>query len=148
MSRTKISSRLAAVLLALSTVVAPLPAAADGTRDEADLQFRLGKEEFRKGNYDSALAHFFASNRLAPNRNVLFNIASTYEAIQRYADAHRYYVDAQTGETDEKKRADVTAALKDLASKVAVLDVVTDPPGATLYMNRKDLGSVGKAPRP
>jgi outer membrane receptor for ferrienterochelin and colicins len=148
MSHEKHRSRFAAVLLALAAVVAPLPAAADGTADEADLQFRLGKEEFKKGSYESALAHFFASNRLAPNRNVLFNIASTYEALQRYADAHRYYIDAQAGETDEKKRADVTAALNDLASKVAVLDIVTDPPGATLYINRKDLGSVGKAPRP
>lgn len=148
MSRKKDRSRFAAVLFAISAALAPLPALADGTADEADLQFRLGKEEFKKGSYDSALAHFFASNRLAPNRNVLFNIASTYEALQRYADAHRYYIDAQAGETDEKKRADVTAALNDLAPKVAVLDVVTDPPGATLYINRKDLGSVGKAPRP
>ena len=121
---------------------------ADGTADEADLQFRLGKEEFKKGNHEAALAHFFASNRLAPNRNVLFNIASTYEAAQRYADAHRYYVDALTGETDERKKADATNALKDLSAKVAVLDVVTDPPGATIYINRKDLGSVGKTPRP
>ncbi|MEZ5323435.1 MAG: PEGA domain-containing protein, partial [Microthrixaceae bacterium] len=46
------------------------------------------------------------------------------------------------------KKADVTAALKDLSPKVAVLEVVTDPPGATLYIGRKDLGSVGRAPRP
>ncbi len=148
MSRRESRSRVAAVLLAISAIAAPLPAVADGTADEADLQFRLGKEEFKKGSYDTALAHFFASNRLAPNRNVLFNIASTYEALSRYADAHRYYIDAQAGEVDEKKRADAAAALNDLAPKVAVLDVVTDPPGATLYINRKDLGSVGKAPRP
>ena len=98
MNRRRSRSRLAAVLLAISAIAAPLPAMADGTADEADLQFRLGKEEFKKGSYDSALAHFFASNRLAPNRNVLFNIASTYEALSRYADAHRYYVDAQAGE--------------------------------------------------
>lgn len=136
------------IAAALSALVTAQSSRADGTADEAELQFRLGKEEFKKGSYESALAHFFASNRLAPNRNVLFNIASTYEALSRYADAHRYYIDAQAGETDEKKRADVTAALADLASKVAVLDVVTDPPGATIYIQRKDLGSVGKAPRP
>lgn len=147
-ARSHLRGRFGALLLSLCAALAPLPAAADGTADEADLQFRLGKEEFKKGSYEAALAHFFASNRLAPNRNVLFNIASTYEALQRYADAHRYYVDAQAGETDEKKRADATAALNDLAPKVAVLDVVTDPPGATLYIDRKDLGSVGRAPRP
>ncbi|MEZ4295934.1 MAG: PEGA domain-containing protein [Polyangiaceae bacterium] len=142
--------RRVALVLAILTASAHFgaPALADGTADEADLQFRLGKEEFKKANYDAALAHFFASNRLAPNRNVLFNIASTYEGLQRYADAHRYYVDALQGETDERKKADVTAALKDLSPKVAVLEVVTDPPGATLYIGRKDLGSVGRAPRP
>ncbi|MBK8256110.1 MAG: TonB-dependent receptor [Polyangiaceae bacterium] len=144
----KHAGRRVAFLLAFALGLAAPAAHADGTADEADLQFRLGKEEFKKGNYDAALAHFFASNRLAPNRNVLFNIASTYEGLQRYADAHRYYVDASTGETDERKKTDASNALRDLAPKVAVLEVVTDPPGATLYIGRKDLGSVGRAPRP
>ena len=144
----KKTARRVWVSVLASILAAAAPAAADGTADEADLQFRLGKEEFKKGNHEAALAHFFASNRLAPNRNVLFNIASTYEAAQRYADAHRYYVDTLAGETDERKRADATQALKDLAPKVAVLDVVSDPPGATIYINRKDLGSLGKTPRP
>src|SRR5205823_13064703 len=40
------------------------------------------------------------------------------------------------------------AALARVTPKVAVLEVVTDPPGATLYLDRKSLGSVGLAPRP
>jgi len=148
MKLTKLQRCWAALLITTFTSGLSLIASADGTADEADLQFRLGKEDFKKGNFDSALAHFFASNRLAPNRNVLFNIANTYESLQRYADAHRYYVDALTGETNEKKRTDATSALTFLAPHVAVLDVATDPPGATLYIDRKDLGSVGKAPRP
>jgi outer membrane receptor protein involved in Fe transport len=138
----------AGALFCLGMAVASAPALADGTADEAELQFRLGKEEYKKGNYEQALAHFFHSNRLVPNRNVLFNIAGAEEALKSYADAHRYYVDALASETDAAKRAEVEAGIARVAPHVAVLDVKTDPPGATLYLERRDLGSVGVSPRP
>jgi len=120
---------------------------ADGTADEADLQFRLGAAEFQRGSYEAALEHFFVSNRLAPNRNVLFNIGSAFEHMKSYADAHRYYTDALDGETDPQAVKADEAALARITPRVAVLDVATDPPGATLYLDRKSLGSVGSAPR-
>src|SRR5690348_10946791 len=76
------------------------PALADGTADEADLHFRMGSADYRRGEFESALAHFLHSNRIAPNRNVVFNIATAFEQLKRYADAHRYYVEALDGETD------------------------------------------------
>ena len=121
---------------------------ADGTADEADLQFRLGTAEFQRGNYEAALEHFFVSNRVAPNRNVLYNIGSAFERLHRYADAHRYYADAIDGETEPAALKADRAALARVTPKVAVLDVRTGPPGATLYVDRKSLGSVGRAPRP
>ncbi len=92
-----------ALLIAAAGFVLTLlrPAFADGTADEAELHFRLGKEEYRKGQFEAALTHFFLSNRLVSNKNVLFNIAGAYEALSRYADAHRYYVDALEGESVE-----------------------------------------------
>ncbi|MCA1829460.1 MAG: PEGA domain-containing protein, partial [Myxococcales bacterium] len=121
---------------------------ADGTADEADLQFRLGTMDFQRGNYEAALEHFFVSNRVAPNRNVLYNIGSAFEHLKRYADAHRYYIDALEGETDPAALNADRAALARVTPKVAVLEVKTDPPGATIYLDRKSLGSVGRAPRP
>ena len=123
-------------------------ARADGTADEADLHFRMGRADFRRGDYEGALAHFLQSNRLAPNRNVVFNIGSAYEQQKRWADAHRYYVEALAGERDARAIDAVRASLARVAPNVALLDVVTDPPGATIYINRKDLGSQGKSPRP
>ena len=38
-------------------------------------------------------------------------------------------------------------ALRKIKSDVAGLDIQSEPPGATLYINRKDLGSHGEAPR-
>ena len=57
---------------------------------------------------DTALEHFLASNRLVPNRNVVYNIARAYEQLSRYADAHRAYTQALDGETCKK----VVAAIK------------------------------------
>jgi outer membrane receptor for ferrienterochelin and colicins len=121
---------------------------ADGLADEADLHFRLGSEAYAKADYSAALEHFLASNRLVPNRNVVYNVARCFERIGRFPDAHRYYVDALEGETDPKIVEEVRAALARLAPSVAVLRVETTPPGATIYLNRRDLGSRGRTPRP
>ena len=122
------------------------PARADDVADEADLQFQLGAERYQAADYRGALQHFLASNRLVANRNVLFNIARSYEQLHHYADAFRYYVRALEGEQDAATRRRIEDALKRVAPNVAVLRVETDPPGAKIYLDRKDLGERGNAP--
>jgi outer membrane receptor protein involved in Fe transport len=140
----------AAIAIAVALAASTLPRAgvADGLADEADLHFRLGSAAYAKGDYDGALEHFLASNRLVPNRNVVYNVARSFERLSRFPDAYRYYVDALEGEQDPKVVAEVNAALARLAPSVAVLRVTTTPPGATIYLNRRDLGSRGRTPRP
>src|SRR5580700_4441694 len=99
---------------------------ADDVADEADLQFRLAAERYQAGDYRGALEHFLASNRLAPNRNVLFNIARCFEALHEYPDAYRYYVRASQGETESAARARIDDAMKRMAPNVAILKVVTE----------------------
>jgi outer membrane receptor for ferrienterochelin and colicin len=123
------------------------PARADDLADEADLQFTLGAEAYQKSDFRSALEHFLASNRLVPNRNVLYNIARTYEQLKQFPEAYRYYTQALDGEKDVAARAKIEAALAQLGKSVAVLRVESVPPGATLYVDRKDLGARGEAPR-
>jgi outer membrane receptor protein involved in Fe transport len=132
-----------AIVIALTCALSST-ALADGVADEADLHFSIGAEAYTKGDFTKALEHFLASNRLVPNRNVMFNIARAYEQLGRFPDAYRYYVDASRG--DDKLKAEVTAALARVAPKVAVITVETNPPGATVYLDRKDLGSVGTSP--
>jgi outer membrane receptor for ferrienterochelin and colicins len=124
------------------------PVFADGLADEAELHFQLGTNEYQKGEYTSALEHYMLSNRLVPNRRVVFNIARTFEQLKRFPDAHRYYVDALDGETNQTAIDASRTALERLTPNVALLEVVTDPPGATIYIDRKDLGSRGRSPRP
>jgi biotin carboxyl carrier protein len=106
---------------ALALVLAASSARANDTADEADLQFELGNTAYRDRNFLAALEHFLASNRLVPNRNVVYNVARAYEQLSRYADAHRYYTQALEGETDASARDGIRQALARIAPSVAGL---------------------------
>ena len=139
-----------ALLLCLVSIVQAEPAVADPVADlaeEADLHFRLGVDAYRRGDWSGALEHLLLSNRLAPNRNVVFNIARAYEQMGRYSEAFRHYVDYLALETDLERRASAEQALARIRPRVAVLRVESDPPGATIYVDRKELGPRGSTPR-
>lgn len=140
--------RAAPALCALLLLSSPSPARADGVADESELHFQLGATRYQQGDHLGALEHFLLSNRLVPNRRVVYNIAHTYEQLQRWAEAHRYYVDALAGEEDPQIKKTVEDAIARVAPRAALLEVITTPPGATIYLDRVDLGSWGRAPRP
>lgn len=121
-------------------------ARATDVADEADVEFGLGAERYEAHDYPHALAHFLASNRLARNRNVLFNIARCYEQMRQFPEAHRYYSRALEGETDTGATQRIKEALARISPRVAILRIVTDPPGARIFLDRKDLGERGTTP--
>lgn len=136
------------VPLAVAALLATAsPARADDLADEADIQFSIGADRYEAGDFKGALEHFLASNRLVPNRNVVFNIARTYEQLKRAPDAYRYYMQALDGETNAASKKRTEDALARITPLVAILKVETQPPGATVYLDRKDLGSRGNTPR-
>ncbi len=147
MNRRQLTAVVVLAGLSIAGAVLSPVAHADDVADEADLQFQLGATRYKAGDFLGALEHFLASNRLAPNHNVVFNIARCYERLERYADAYRSYAIALEGEQNPDKRKSISDSLAEITPKVAVLDVETDPPGATIYLNRKDLGARGAAPR-
>ena len=122
-------------------------ASAAETADEADVQFQLGNDRYDAGDIKSALEHFLASNRLAPNKNVLFDIARCYEQLKLLPDAYRYYLASLEAESSEAGRRRTQESLDRLKPRVARLTIESDPPGATIYLDRKDLGSRGVTPR-
>jgi outer membrane receptor protein involved in Fe transport len=134
--------------LAIACVLAVFarPARADGLADEADLQFQRGAQAYRRGDYETALEHFLASNRLVQNQNVVFNIGHAYQRLGRYPEAFRYFSEALASERDPEQAGRIQAALDVIRSHVAVLRVDTDPKGATLYLERKNLGARGTTP--
>ena len=132
-----------AALLFACTVVGA--ARGDNLADEAQLQFELGAERYRAGDYRGALEHFLASNRLVPNRNVVFNVARTYAQLKQNADAYRYFDQALEGEGDATTRARIEDSIARIVPLIAVLRVDSEPPGATVYIDWRDLGARGNA---
>lgn len=115
--------------------------------EEADLHFKLGVDAYKAGDFEEALVHLLYSNRLAPNKNVIFNIARAYENLEDFPQAFRHYSDFITLEADGARRKAAEDALARIQPKVALLRVETRPAGATLYVDRKDLGARGVSPR-
>lgn len=136
-----------ALLVALAAMLSSTLAIADDVADEADHLFTLGAEKYQDKDYKEALQYFLASNRLVRNRNVMFNIARTYEHLRQFPDAYRYYQRALEGEQDKGAQARIREAMARIAQSVALLRVETDPPGALIYLNRKDLGDRGTSPQ-
>ncbi|MBL8921995.1 MAG: PEGA domain-containing protein [Myxococcaceae bacterium] len=124
------------------------PVLADNTADEADIAFSRGVQAYTKRDYEAALSSYFLSYRLVPNRNVLFNIARCYEALDRPDEAYRYWHDLFVDPTlpaDDRK--DVKAALARLSPQVALVTVTATPTEGELFVDREDLGSRGKTPQ-
>jgi hypothetical protein len=138
---------LFAVAAAALALAAAAPARADNTADEADLRFRRGVEAYKAGKYEDALSEFFFSNRLVRNVNVVHNIARCYEQLKMYDEAYRYYreVLAETQKAEDKRA--LNESLARIAPRVALLQVTSTPPGADIYLERKDLGSLGVTPQ-
>ncbi len=109
----RVTSALVALTLTASLSASPGPApTASPTRPSSSSRSPPSsiKREFR-----DALQHFLQSNRLVPNKNVVFNIARTFEQLKRFADAHRYYIDALAVETDPKIIGDINTAIQRVA---------------------------------
>ncbi|MFU8805335.1 MAG: TonB-dependent receptor domain-containing protein, partial [Bradymonadaceae bacterium] len=137
------------LLLALCTLAPAVSVSQDvvrtGSADEAEVEFRLGNQAFLAGRFDAALGHYFASHRLVPNRNVIFNIAKCYENLRLYVEAYRYYqLYLETAADDEQES--IRKAMQDLERRVGLLVIESDPAGATIYLDRLDLGSFGTTP--
>jgi hypothetical protein len=134
------------VLLVVAVLSLVSSARADDLADEADLEFQLGAEAYTRGEYRPALEHFLRSNRLVHNRNVVFNIARCYEQLGQYPSAWRSYRRALEQAGDEAFRKKVDEALARITPHVSIIEVKSSPPGATVYIDRKDLGSRGETP--
>src|SRR5262249_20684785 len=102
---------------------------------------------YRQGRFEDALSEFYASNRLVSNRNVQFNIARCLEQLKLYDEAFRVWSELGRKEAPPAERATITGAIEKLRPHLALVQVTSDPPGAEIFANRRDLGSLGTAPR-
>jgi hypothetical protein len=122
------------------------PASPDDFR-AAKRHFNRGIQLFDQGNFPGALAEFESSYRRRPSPTVLYNIGLAQQQLHRYAEAiatlQRYL---QLSPSVPPQRAEaVRQLIAAMEPRLARLDILVEPPGATV---RIDGRIVGQAPVP
>src|SRR5260370_24120271 len=134
-------------VIAAAVLAAGLAARDDSLGDQADLHVHRGAQLIERGKVEEALSEFFFSNRLVDNRTAIFNIARSFELLKRYNEAYRWYSDILFEENVPAADLEaVEAAIRRLEPSLALLRIESEPAGATLYLDRKDLGARGQTP--
>jgi outer membrane receptor for ferrienterochelin and colicins len=139
--------RWAPVVVAVGIFCSAARVAAEDVADEAQFHFVRGNQFYRQGRFEEALSEFYASNRLVSNRNVQFNIARCLEQLKLYDEAFRAWSDLGRKEAPPAERATITGAIEKLRPHLALVNVTSEPSGAEIFANRRDLGSLGTTPR-
>ncbi|HHO50956.1 MAG TPA: TonB-dependent receptor [Deltaproteobacteria bacterium] len=136
-----------AKLALLLAWVGPRPdARAQSLADEADVHFSAAVEAYQRRDFIGALEHFMQSNRLSPNRAAAGNVARTYVAMKRYPEAYRWYSVALSLTEDEVAARKLRQTMADIEPYVVLFHLESDPPGATVYVDRRSLGAVATTP--
>lgn len=118
-----------------------------GQADEAQFYFLRGNRAYQDKRYDDALAAYYASNRLVPNRNVQFNIARCLDRLDRYDEAYRAWSSLLEQSLAEKEAKAANDAIQELRPHLALVKITSTPEGATIYVGRRDLGALGLTPK-
>jgi len=107
----------------------------------------MARRHYEAGRYEAALGEFFLEQRVAPNPRIVFNIARCHERLRRHAGAYMYYAEyLASTDSDETRRTRASEALTQLESQVARLRVRSEPAGASIYIERRELGVWGVSP--
>lgn len=141
-----LAAGLLVALATLCSVLCPGP-----VRAQSAVQARFFDEAARaayaRGDYEAALGDFFELARIAPSQGTLYNVALCAELTHRDALAYDALDRYLAGPPDEATRmADARARLRAMSARLALVRVTSSHPGATIWVDRRELGAAGTAP--
>lgn len=143
--------RLAAAACLVAVLAGAAPAARADEAAESDFHYRLATRAYRRGDFETAVREFFLVQRIAPSPGVQYNLALSFDRLEDEDAAFLAYSEYLSmlpeGDDGGGLRAQAEAALERLAPEVARVRVRSDPPGATIFVDRRALGAFGRAPR-
>jgi hypothetical protein len=137
----------AAVLLVAAALLLPRSA-----RTQAAVETKFFDEQARnhyeRREYKDALRDFLRSDAVTPSARSLYNIAVTADLAGERGLAFAY-LDQYLGGTDDdaQRRGDATERLARIEKKLAIVRVVSDPPGASIFVDGVEYGEYGRTPR-
>jgi len=109
---------------------------------EAAAHFQRGVQLYNEADYRGALVEFKRANALAPNVQVVYNIAQTYYQLQDYANAltsfESYLGQAPPG---APHRSEAESTLATLRTRVARLTITTKPEGVEVTVDDEPVGT-------
>jgi hypothetical protein len=147
------------VLVALLGLTSPSMSAAQGTSEnaEARVYFQEGNRLYAQATdargtqrtrlLQRSLEAYVDSLRIVRSRNALFNAAIILGELDRNDESFNYFSEyLAIEELPAADREDATQRRDALRAKVAVVHVTTEPAGAQLWVDRKDLAPRGETP--
>jgi len=147
------------VLVVSFGLTSPSVTGAQGTTEnaEARVYFEEGNRLYQQANrarseqrealLRRSLEAYVDSLRIVRSRNALFNAAIVLGELERNDEAFNYFSEYLAIETvPGADREDATRRRDALRSEIAVLQVTTEPAGALLWVDRKDLAPRGQTP--
>lgn len=152
-------ARLLFLLVAVTGLTGSLPARAQTGSENAEARVyfeegnrlygqatQAGAEE-RTALLQRSLEAYVDSLRIVRSRNALFNAAIVLEELGRNDEAFNYWTEYLTIEgVPETDAAEAKRRQDALRQRVAVLRVTTEPAGARVWLDRKDLAPRGETP--
>jgi hypothetical protein len=136
----------ALVLYCAALGLVPATASAE-VASEAGFFDAVARRAYQAGQYEQALESFQLVQEIAPSLRVLYNIALCADLAGRSDMAFSLYQEyLQGADPDAARRAAAEARSVLLKPKLALLAVESDPSGASIYVDRKELGQFGVTP--
>jgi outer membrane receptor for ferrienterochelin and colicins len=118
--------------------------------DAAEARFfdGIARTAYEHRHWEEALEAFLRSYRAAPSSRALYNVALCAQLAHREPMAFAYFEEflAQP-DADATLRADAETRRASLSQTLALVHVESDPPGASIFVDRRDHGSFGRTPR-
>jgi hypothetical protein len=154
-----VPARSTFVLVAILGLASPSLATAQSTSEnaEARVYFEEGNRLYEQANrardaqrvtlLQRSLEAYVDSLRIVRSRNALFNAAIVLGELGRNDESFNYFSEYLRIEgLPAEDRKDASRRRDALRSEVAVLEVTTEPAGALLWVDRKDLAPRGETP--
>jgi PEGA domain len=124
-----------------------VPARAN-TATEARFFDDEARAQYARGRFEAALAAFLLVHELTPSAGSLYNVAVCAELADDPALAFAFLEGyLRSPDDDRARRVDAQRRYDGLQARLALVEVVTRPAGAEVYVDRPALGSYGTAPR-
>jgi tetratricopeptide (TPR) repeat protein len=134
-------ARGTATALAVALCLGSLETRGDEGSTDAARHFARGVSLYAEADYRSAVVEFERAYAASPNLAVLYNIGETRFQMRDYAGSlasfERYLAEAPP---TDGRRAEVEGDLEVLRSRVARLSIVTQPPGAEVTVDDREVG--------